>query len=380
MEYRWIEDIDEFRRIAGKWDGALLASGEDNPFLLSDFLLTWWRHYSKGFKLRVFVLLRDGQIVGGLPLAADRRGCLEYPGGINANYTEFLSVGGGLPFWDYFVRGLHEFKGWRCVRLKRFREDRLNAPKLRGAVDEHKGMIMDIYDSDPTYLIDIPQDFKGYINRLPKKLRYYVKRSEEEFSKLGTLGLASPKSPAEVIALADTCIGFSRDSFRRRKRQSAFEDSANCLFFKELMSSFFKAGYLDANALTLNGRTIAVHFGYSIANNLNYIFPSFDAEFARFNPGHLLIYKLVELGSKRKNRLFDLYTGGSLYKEQWSDRKENVVSVEMRPDLARSRVARMVERQLRTSPIVRKAKKAIKSSARLSSFLSSARKLVREHV
>ena len=58
----------------------------------------------------------------------------------------------------------------------------------------------------------------------------------------------------------------------------------------------------------------------------------------------MLIYKLVEMGSKRGNKLFDMYTGYQFYKDQWSDKKDGIVCVEMRPGDIYGRLDRFVSK------------------------------------
>lgn len=377
MEYRWIAGLDKFKAISADWDRALIASGEDNPFLLSDFLITWCKHYSQDSKLRVFIVYDQDKIIGGLPLCQKKNGYLEYPGGISANYTEFLSLGDKRVIWEHFFNSLYQLEAWRCLRLRRIRQSRFNISQLKEISFHCKDILMDLHRSEYSYLIKIPENFSEYIQHLPKKLRYYVLRSEREFSRIGIASLVSFKSETAIKRLADIYINFSRASFKARNKRSAFEDKTYCDFFKETISKMHKAGYLDANALSLEGKFIAAHFGYSIGNNLNYIFPAFDIGFADLNPGHLLIYKLIELGVKRKNKIFDLYTGYSFYKEQWCDHKEEVFSLDIRPNRLRGKVERAIARQIRASKIINKSREFIKGHGALMPLAKRVAKLIR---
>ncbi len=380
MEYRWITEINKFQEIAAQWDEALLFSKEDNPFLLSTFLLAWWKYYSASLKFRAFVLYDDKNIVGGLPLCENKNGYLEYPGGITANYTEVMSLKKSQDLWKYLLEALSRLEGWRCVRLDRIRKSRLNADRINSAVLGQKNILLDLHRSEYSYSINIPENFSDYIRVLPKKLRYYIRRSESEFSKLGKISLCPFKDYDEISALTDTYISFSRSSFKKRNNQSAFENKTYCLFFKELISRMYQSGYLDVKALKLNGRIIAIHFGYSLGNNLNYVFPAFDIAFADLNPGHLLIYKLIELGAKRKNKIFDFYTGYSFYKKQWSDVKEEVFSLDIRPNCFSGKIESIIARQIRSSSIINKSRESIRNSKVLMPLARKIKALVRPRI
>jgi len=383
MECRWIENIEEFRTISRQWDEALLLSKEDNPFLLSVFLLTWWKYYSPGLKLRIFVLYHNGNIVGGLPLCQYRSGHLEHIGGIYANYTEFLSSESNLPIWENFLESLRLIKGWRRIHIKRLRKSRIDADKTRSNAARYKNILVDVYRSDYAYIINIPENFTDYTQRLKRlhpRLGYFIRRSERRFSKLGRLTLNSLQNHAEVSELCNKYITLSRDSFRGRKRQSAFEDETKCQFFKELINNFFDAGYLDAQALCLNDRFIAIYLGYSLVNNLNYIFPAFDFDFEDLHPGHLLIYKLIEIGSKRRNAIFDFYTGYRPYKEEWCDYKEEVFSLDIRPNNIRGKIERVTANQARTSTIINKFGESIRSSGVLMPLTKKIRTFIADDI
>ena len=78
MNIRWLDKREEFEAIGKEWDNTLLLSKQDNPFLLSGFLLTWWKYYSGNLKLRILVFYQNDKIVGGLPLCQYKNGYLEY--------------------------------------------------------------------------------------------------------------------------------------------------------------------------------------------------------------------------------------------------------------------------------------------------------------
>jgi len=327
MKYQWIDNISDFENISSKWDQTLLDSGEDNPFLHSIFITAWWRYYATGNKLNIFVLWQNEKIIGGLPLYMDHRRKLQYPGGSSAGYTELLSNNiAPKVIWQNLLEALKLRNDWRVLELPRFRKLK------RAEVPDKKGLLVNVYQSTERYLID---DFQ---NKLPKKLRYYLRRSENELSGKGELKLSALSSEAELINWFDKFVSLSRESFQHRQRHSNFEKEEYCSFVKELFLGFYQKGYLDVQALKLNNEIIALYFGYSLADNLNYLFPAFDIKLARFNPGHLLINELVKLAKARGNKLIDFYTGYRLYKKQWANKIEEVSLLEIRPPGAISRL------------------------------------------
>jgi len=326
VKSRWIEDIEEFKQIAGQWDEALEKSGSENPFLLSDFILTWWKHYRRASALRIFLLYDGDGITGGVPFVMGKNGYLVYVGGVWANYTEVLSTGDGGLVWDALLEALNVSKEWESVRLPRVRKSGLLDMSRMG---RFANLSVRACFSDLSYLIKVPVDFSGYADTLPKKLRYHVRRSEKGFSLMGRLELTTREDCSGADKLFDRFVRMSRDSLKARNERSNFEDERVCVFFRDIVNTMCLAGYLCAHALELDGEPVAIHLGYCVGRNFNYVLPAFDIRYAELNPGHLLIYKLIELSAKRGNEYFDMYSGGSLYKRQWSDVRQEVFTVEI---------------------------------------------------
>lgn len=343
MDYCWIDDIEQFKRISADWDSALISSEADNPFLLSDFLITWWKYYSKKLTLCFFLVYEDGKIIAGLPLCMSRNGYTEYPGGCVASYTEFLCVQDNQEaIWEIFLKALTERNDWRVVCLKRYNRNRLNVPFLHSLSRLNRSILLDSYRSEYTYIIDIPQNFSKYADSLNSTIRRYIRYSQREFQKMGNISLEHLEENVDLEEWCKKYLEFSISSFKSRNRQSAFCDKDYYLFFKDLIRKFYGLGYLDAYSLNVAGRIAAMHFGYSMKKNLNWFYPTFDVKFSKLHPGHLLLYKLVELGSQRGNKVIDLQSGYVLYKKQWSSRKEEIFTIEIRRNTIRNHIERAV--------------------------------------
>ncbi|MFH1791943.1 MAG: GNAT family N-acetyltransferase [Candidatus Omnitrophota bacterium] len=381
MNYRWIENIGDYEKIGAEWDRALFASGEDNPFLLSDFITTWWKHFGARLGLRIFAVYDGDRIVGGLPLCSNKAGRFEHVGAINANYTEWLSTGDVSCLWAVLCEALSNRGDWRLIHLARYRKDKLwpDLSVLGGAAQKDK-TLFDAFPGDKTYIVDIPGNFTGYDEHLPKKLRYYVRRSIKEFSGLGKVSLNALTEASETEKAAGLFMDFSRRSFGSRGMESAFDNSAYRAYFLELTAKMLKAGFLQAHTLKVNDRVAAIHFGFSIGNNLNYVFTTYDIDLAGLNPGHLLIYKLVEAGSLKGKKEFDMYPGRKLYKEQWADRAGETFMIELRPDTMAGRMDRLITGAIRSSGILKKTKDMIKSVRPLRRAADRVRNAVKDYV
>jgi CelD/BcsL family acetyltransferase involved in cellulose biosynthesis len=366
MEYQWIEDPQGFEALAGEWDGALRRSGEDNPFLLSEFILTWWKHYGRGRRLRILIIREGGRLVGGLPLYDHGHGLLDFPGGIAANYTEWLCVDSPQRLWPVLLAALAGRLDWRRIRLSRYRQSRLSSSggELL-AMAQAQGILCDLYESGRTYLMVLSAEARDCLRHLPPRLRTYLRRAERECARFGPVALQSSTQWETVREWFAAYCRFSVASFRVRGQDSAFADETRRRFFRDFLERACRNGYLDANVLTAGPRILAIHFGYSTGDHLNYVLTTFDHELSRWRPGHLLIAKLVELAARRRNPLIDFFTGETLYKRQWSNRQEAVFTVELWRDTVSSRLERRCLKTVRALRLLEGAKRAIRGARSL---------------
>ena len=340
MDACWIERIEDFEKWAPAWDRALRGSKEDNPFVHSEFIQTWWKHYGQGYRLRIFVLTEGDQVVGGLPLFEDSAGRLEHIGRNAANYTEFLIAPGRQQIWDPFLAALSKRKGWRQVLIKRVRQDRLHFSQA--LVRAHPELLVQAPQTELTHGVSIPDDFSRIGQQIHRRLWSLVKRMRNKIHRMGPVRLETVETPDRLRRFMEQFIQFSKMTFRDRGMRSNFEAEAFCRFFTELVDRFLKRGFLEAKVLWVKDQVLAMSFGYSLGDNRNIILSTYNPAWAHLRPGHLMIYHLLEEGSRLGKPLMDFYTGQYRYKEHWSSRRDPVHTVEIRPRCLRGWLAHAV--------------------------------------
>ena len=337
LRTEWVDRIDDVRAMAGEWDAAVVASGEDNPFLLSAFLLSWWTHRAGRRTPAVFIVRRGGRIVGGLPLCQSPDGTLEHMGEHAANYTEFLRVDWQVDLWPLFLRALATRPGWRRVVLARIRQHRLGlAPGPAGAQAD---LVIDAAHTNDTFLIDLPSPGPS-----SRHIRHQVRKSQRDAARWGTLRLQTDVPESELPALIETFLRLSRASFRARGMTSLFEDPTMRSFFAELIHAFARAGRLDVQVLRLHDDPLAINMGYTLGGNHNYIWVTINPRYARLRPGHLMIAALLEHAAQRGDRVFDFYAGYYRYKAAWCTRTLPVWRVDIRRNTLAGRMGLAIVR------------------------------------
>jgi CelD/BcsL family acetyltransferase involved in cellulose biosynthesis len=367
LEARWLTSREEFCAIAPEWDELVRASGSDNPFALSDFIIAWSLHASRGRALRIWTLRREGRLVAGLPLCAERRGgrrTLAHVGDAAANLTHVVSLAPDPRYLDALFSSLGALPGWDRLVLDRVLQAGAFSDQLVQASCGRAAMRLAMFPAGTNGLIDLAQGYEAVWRHLPERLRRYLRSGTRQAQSLGELTLRQISGRAQVQALFDRYCQLSIRSCRGRNRVSAFEDEATVRFFRELLERFDTKGYLDAQELAAGPCTLGISFGYRFGSGFKWILTAFNADVQRLRPGHLLLDALVKEAIRRGERSFDMFYGGEVqYKQQWCTTQMPLLRIEVARDTAVNRVAGSLERAVRANPSVLAAVRTVRDLA-----------------
>lgn len=324
MDCRWVEDIDKFRDISGEWDKAVVDSGDHNPFLLSNFIITWWKHFGKGKGLRIFVVYDGDRISGGIPFYLERKGLaplsagiLYYVGGSVANYTEPLYSGGKTELLPILARSLASRTDWDVLSLTDLREGNRFISEVN-AFGSKMRFRRYVINDHMNFAIDLSDGLDRYISSISPKLRRDLKAKRKHISnKFGEITLKEVRGEEEVNRCVDLYRKFSLDAFAARNRRSNFNNERYAEFFREFLVLMERDGRLDAHMLIAGDNVLAISFAYRFGRGFNWVLTGFNYEYKYYRPGYILIEELLKEVARRKESYYNWYGYGRFYKDQW---------------------------------------------------------------
>ncbi len=327
MKYHWVEDIEEFCKIARDWDEALIASGTYNPFLLSDFIITWWKYFNNNFALKIFVVYDDNKISGGIPLYIKRYGiqCLGtrimyYIGGPLANYTEPFYIGPGSKILTLFTEALEDKTDWDAIYLPNVRtENRFISDYQKRGND--KRFIFYVIQDHFNLTIDLSAGKEKYMAAISKKLKKDLRQKRKHAIKdYGEIRFQRIKGQEGVGRYLDVYTKFSLNTFDERNRKSSFEDKRYGNFLKEFFFIMDQKDRLDTYVLFAGDKILAIIFGYRLGQGFNWALTSFNYEYKYVRPGYLLVEELINEIIRRGETFCNCYGYESFYKSQWCNK------------------------------------------------------------
>ncbi len=357
MKYHWIENIKDFQLIAEEWDSALFSSGSDNPFLLADFIITWWKHYCRNKRLMIFCVYENDRIIAGIPLYEENKKFLKivsYIGACAANVTHFLLKKSGFNAMECLISSLGTKKDWDILVLDRVLSNDTILEGVKNVSERYSDKFFcDILDAGFEGKIDLTLGYKSVLNHLPNRLYRHLKSNKKRLSKIGELRLSRVGSTSNIVELFDEYRDLSIKSFNMRNDISAFKNRTFSNFFRELLVTFDKKTMLDAYRLALNDITLGIGFGYRFKKGFKWILSVFNPDFQQWRPGHLLIEALVQEAINNGDPYINMYYGGDLlYKRQWCAQLTPLKRIEIYKKNFINRAIVLTERRLRANSFI----------------------------
>jgi CelD/BcsL family acetyltransferase involved in cellulose biosynthesis len=325
---RWIENIDIFIKIKDDWDKAIDLSNTNNPFLLSDFIINWWKIYYKDYKLKIFILEDCGMIKGGLPLYIKSQNlklfnykCLTFIGDSFANVTNPFYLVKKEIFEENFIHGLRKLKGWDMLDLQRIRMRFLDINS--SCLIRNNSLNFNIRETDTNLFIHLNDEFKTpeeYLSTRGVKLRRNTHSFYRKAELIGNINLTLAENKKSVIDHLKKYHAFTVNSRILRNKKSEFEDNNKRYFLENLIIALYENDKIELLALQYNDEIAGYAIGYKVGNGFNWAFTSYNPKFSKISPGYVLIFKLIEFSINNQYSYIDFYYGGNaFYKQQWSN-------------------------------------------------------------
>jgi CelD/BcsL family acetyltransferase involved in cellulose biosynthesis len=89
-------------------------------------------------------------------------------------------------------------------------------------------------------------------------------------------------------------------------------------FYREIASPQRTGRIGHLSALMIGDTVVSAHLGFAGRDRFYHILPAYDAEYAHYRPGHLLLRYLVDRSTEQGIEIFDLGVGNEPYKATWA--------------------------------------------------------------
>ena len=322
-------------------------------FQSREFLETWTRTIGKANGIKSYLLVvrnDDGKPVLYLPLAIETK--------FNIRILRFMDCGVADYNAPVMKAGLalsrQEFKGLWAEMLSLLPAfDVIDLKKIAGNVSG---------DINPLTFLDCTSHSESGHSLLLKgvdaaadggasiSLRRKLDREHRKISELGAVEFVVNPSGNMAGLITEKLLALKREKYTQTKVRDFLAMPGVADFYREVVSpkQHGKIGHLSA--LFIGKTIVSAHIGYIGRGSFYYILPAYDAAYARYRPGYLLLRELVDWSAQQGDETFDFGVGDEPYKQTWANHRlplydhERAMTAAGQVYLQMRRVRRLVRR------------------------------------
>jgi CelD/BcsL family acetyltransferase involved in cellulose biosynthesis len=310
-----LEGAEALERLAPEWD-ALAARSARTPFQTPRWHREWWRHvgaHRPGVSPYLVALREGGRLAAVAPLMRDGDR-LRFHSDPYADYHDLLADGGAagraraaIAVADHVAAGTGD--RWRTAELREMPRRSALAVALaaRGGADAGGSVCPRLTLRDAASL-----------RRATERREHAVK--ERRLARLGELRCRHFTRPDDVAARMEGFMALHlRQWLPRADRGITFDDADLTRFYAGASPALAAAGVLMVTELTLDDHALAYYYGFVFAGRYWGYRTTFDPDFRRYSPGHLMHRAMFRHLAAAGFGIFDFMRGDEAYKREYAD-------------------------------------------------------------
>jgi CelD/BcsL family acetyltransferase involved in cellulose biosynthesis len=331
-----IDDTARFTVLASEWDGLLLASAANRPFLAWTWLHAWWTHLSESRRLAVLTVRHGHELVAIAPLALSR-GRLPW-----FWRYEFLGTGfAGSDYLDLIVRRGREPEAVRAlagyVRDQKLalRLDRLpvdsSASKLMASLTESGWTVRETNHGVCPFIRLEGHSWDSYLATLGSSHRATVRRRINALDRKFRVRFKLVTSERDRHQALDGLFGFHAERWSERGGSTAFHTPSLRMFHHDVTARALRDGWLRLYTLHLNDDLAAVMYGFAYSGCFYFYQHGFDQKCRQHSVGHVAIDLAIRAAIEEGAAESDMLYGDEAYKLFWASEQRQLVRIDVFP-------------------------------------------------
>jgi CelD/BcsL family acetyltransferase involved in cellulose biosynthesis len=373
-EFHTITSLAEFEALKPQWDRLVLAMATPTPFMLHSWLAEWWRHHGKDRSMLVAALIRDGEVVAGLPFEVEQKGPLRVLHFMGRHHAALADVVAGDP---EIARAstkplLERVNAVASPDYSNLFGLRAEAEFARGLDNAERLMVRRV--DSPT--LDLSKGWDVvYREKTSSRRRNLHKRRWRQLGDEGDVTISIAADPEAVAATMNDAFRLHDLRWRGRPDGSEFTTPTGRPFNEAAARRLAADGVVRMLMLHVAGKPVAFHYYFMLAQRMYVYRLAFDPALGKCSPGVLATLAALEAAAAEGATKVEYLGGGERYKVELSDDTSPMHQLIGLPSTIRGQVASFVTRGVLNGRL------RLKESERARAFyfetLAPARRLIR---
>jgi len=325
------QDTTVFEELKSDWNDLLSRAPINNIFYTWEWHSTWWDAYQPG-ELWVITARDNGQLVGIAPLfIVDTEngryvrivGCVDVTDYldfiVDADYVDAVYEA----FADYFADNRDKFDVLDFCNIP---QESITL-KLLPDLLKDRGLGTTVEQQEVCPVIELPQEWGGYLGLLDKKQRHEVRR------KMRRIHGATSEVDWYIVNgkhnLDDEIACFMHLMAASDPEKAEFlKNPRNVEFFKRIVPLLHKAGWLQLNFLTVGEERVAAYINFVYDNRVLVYNSGLDFEqYGQLSPGIVLLAYNIQHAIEQGYTTYDFLRGDETYKYRMGGQDTAVMNI-----------------------------------------------------
>ena len=319
MKVQSFNTVDAFENLKNEWNTLLRRSITDTPFSTYEWHINWWNAYHPG-DLWIVTIRDKGDDLQGIAsfFIADNDGkrVMHFVG--CEDVTDYLDVLVDKDHSDEVYDALAKFLIENNDKYDAI--DLCNIPATSPTYTqfpqllEEQGFQTGTSVQEVCPVIDLPDNFDGYLELLDKKQRKEIQRKLRRAKGAGdSLNWYIVGDEHNLEEEIDKFLKLMAAS--HPEKAQFLEDEQHVTFFKSVVPAAEKAGWLQMNFLEVMGEPVAAYVNFDYNNQILVYNSGLDPQKASaLSPGIILLSYNIEHAIENKREKFDFLRGDEQYK------------------------------------------------------------------
>jgi CelD/BcsL family acetyltransferase involved in cellulose biosynthesis len=348
-----VTDYETFVRLEPEWNDAVSRARVPHPFLLHEWVRTWWDCFGAGRRLHIIVVRNRTDIVAIAPLMTEQVQMY----GLTVRKLDLLHndhtpradciVAGSPPeaygaIWDALRdAGDH----WDVLQLSRLPDDSPTRSAV-ASLAERDGFATGTWHGDRSPYLTLSGTWDGYHASLSAKFRSNLRNRLSRLRAFGEPRLEILDAAESIASARDDALRLEASGWKDKAGTSITSDPSVHRFYALLAERAAARGWLRLMFLTVGGRRIATSYGSCFDGRLFLFKTGYDPEFASCAPFKLLTSFAIERAFAAGLREIDFLGDAEPWKLEWTSSSRVHEWLYAFPDTIRARLLHSLKFQV----------------------------------
>lgn len=307
-----VEDVKSFSRLKPFWNDLLSSSDVDFPFMDLDWLALWWRFCGKNSEMLMFVIKRDGNPVGIVPLMRKNilwRGlpatCVSFIADHFSCRTGIISCIPEENLFGIVFDTLRQMrKKFDLLWLDLIEKGSTTDLQLRETLRDRKFQYREMAGERSPKII-LEGDWASYVSGRSKNFREKIRRTHKGFEKT-EYRLIRYSSAQFIPEAMRKIVEISKNTWKFKAGTAIASDKRKIDFYREMAHFAAEKHWLKILVLEVAEKPVAFTYELVYKDRDYFVKTGYDEIFSRLSPGIFILCNSIRQAFDEGIREYDL--------------------------------------------------------------------------